>query len=230
MQEIWKDIKGYEGLYQISNLGNVRSLDRYVEDNIKTQFIKGKRLKPFGNGNGYLVISLLKNGKRKNKYIHRLVAEYFIDGYDEDKVINHKDFNRENNDISNLEIVSQKENVMYSLKKGRYEKAYKVITAKHIKRAQDKILNNKEDILKMYENGASINEISKLYHIKFENLSKFIKERLKWTILCIETNEKFDSIKQANDKYGVTTIKDAISGRQKTSANYHWKKYIEEVR
>ena len=74
-KEIWKDIKNYEGLYQVSNIGRVRSL-------YTTQFgVLHKRIRiltPTDNGNGYLIISLSKNKKRKKKYIHRFVAEAFI--------------------------------------------------------------------------------------------------------------------------------------------------------
>ena len=76
MQEIFKDIKGYEGLYQISNIGRVKAL---VFRNGTTLKEKEKLLNPTDNGNGYLIIGLSKGGKKKNFYIHRLVAETFID-------------------------------------------------------------------------------------------------------------------------------------------------------
>lgn len=104
MQEIWKDIKGYEGLYQVSNLGNVRNLKQ------------NKNLSKIDNGNGYLYITLRNKGKRKNHYIHRLVAENFIENFDKNKVINHKDYNKKNNNINNLENITQRENIIYSLK------------------------------------------------------------------------------------------------------------------
>ena len=94
--EVWKDIRGYEKYYQISNLGRVRSLDRIIKDekNNRTFNIKGKIITPTDNGNGYLIIGLRKNGKRNNKYIHRLVAEAFFDKCDGQEYINHIDFNK----------------------------------------------------------------------------------------------------------------------------------------
>lgn len=99
MDEIWADIPEYEGIYQISNFGNVRSLDRtrwvksrYGGDMLRTD--KGKRLIPNDNGYGYLQIHL-RSGKRKEvKYIHRLVAEAFCVKPDGCNEVNHKDHNR----------------------------------------------------------------------------------------------------------------------------------------
>ena len=111
-KEIWKDIKNYEGLYQVSNIGRVRSL-------YTTQFgVLHKRIRiltPTDNGNGYLIISLSKNKKRKKKYIHRLVAEAFINNDKNYKIINHIDKNKQNNNVNNLEWCTQKYNVLYSI-------------------------------------------------------------------------------------------------------------------
>ncbi len=100
MEEIWKDIKNYEGIYQISNLGKVK--------NIKKQ----KILKPL-NINNYLRVVLSKKGKVQNKYIHRLVAETFIPNDNNYKEINHKDENSMNNQIDNLEWCNRKYNINY---------------------------------------------------------------------------------------------------------------------
>lgn len=228
MKEIWKDIPEYEGIYRISNFGNIRTLDRYVTDINKTQFIRGKTLKPFDNGKGYMVVSLHKNGKRKNKYIHRLVAELFLNNYNENLTINHKDFNTKNNKYNNLEVVTQKENIGYSVKNGRYIESNKRKVNKQIEKAIKKVRDKETVILNFYRNGIGINEISKKFHLKYDNVAKIIKEKMKWIIVCVETNEKFDTIKDANKKYNVTTIGDSINGRQKTSAGYHWIKILEE--
>lgn len=113
--EIWKDIKGYEGLYQISNYGNVRSLKKWAGNKHLSKWIDSiKQLKPFDNGNGYLIISLRKNTIRKNFYIHRLVAQHFMKPQIGKNIVNHKDFNKHNNHVNNLEYCSQKDNVLYS--------------------------------------------------------------------------------------------------------------------
>ncbi len=111
-QEIWKDIPDYEGYYQVSNFGNVKSLSRTIFKMGKFPFIsKEKILKPRVN-TGYKVFNLCKNGHEKTRKVHQLVAMAFLNhvpcGYK--LVVNHKDFNKLNNNISNLEIVTMREN------------------------------------------------------------------------------------------------------------------------
>lgn len=114
--EEWKDIKGYEGLYQISNYGNCKSLDRIIER--KTRWgdlakivYKGKILSPNKVGGGYLKYDLCKNGKYQAKSAHRLVYETFVDNIPEGMEIDHIDCNRENNNVKNLRCVTRKENM-----------------------------------------------------------------------------------------------------------------------
>ena len=108
---IWKDISGYEGLYQISSDGDVMSLR------------KKKIMKPFDN-NGYLRIGLSKDGKRKNYLIHRLVAKAFlVKGVDENE-INHIDLNKKNNSYKNLEWVTGSQNVRHAVKEIEGRKAH----------------------------------------------------------------------------------------------------------
>lgn len=105
MQELWKPIKNYEGLYEISNLGNVKALNFHREK-------KEKLLKPKIDKYGYLCVRLSKNGKLKDFSIHRLVANAFIG--ESDLTVNHKDKNKQNNNIKNLEYMTNKDNVRYS--------------------------------------------------------------------------------------------------------------------
>ena len=100
MQEIWKDVVGFEGLYKVSNLGNVKSLRI------------GKILIPSIN-RGYKRITLCKNGNRKNKVIHRIVAEAFLDNPKSLPCVNHKDENKLNNCVENLEWCDIKYNTNY---------------------------------------------------------------------------------------------------------------------
>lgn len=118
--EVWKDIKGFEDCYQVSNLGNVRSLDRYTH-NIQgyKSFIKGRELAKIDNGLGYLYSDLHKNSKVKHHYIHRLVAEHFLDSTLDSDVsyeVNHIDHNKSNNCVTNLELISHKENMQKMFK------------------------------------------------------------------------------------------------------------------
>lgn len=103
MIEIWKDIKDYEGLYQVSNFGRVRSVDHYVNyKNIKKRLIIGKILKLNKDNRGYYVVTLSKNNIRKNYSVHRLVAEAFILNPDNLPTVDHIDRNRLNNNVENL--------------------------------------------------------------------------------------------------------------------------------
>lgn len=107
MEEIWKDIEGYEGLYQVSNTGKVRSLN-YGRTG------KVKELVPTPTRNGYLQVTLCENGEKKPFRVHRLVAQAFLPNPDNLPVINHLDEVKHNNHVSNLEWTTQKENLLYS--------------------------------------------------------------------------------------------------------------------
>lgn len=112
--EIWKDIEGYEGLYQVSNMGRVRSLKRTVR-NARGLYKKPERImKPYDNGTGYLQIQLSKEGKSKNIYLHRLVAIAFCENLEGYKEINHIDENKLNNRADNLEWCSRSYNCTYN--------------------------------------------------------------------------------------------------------------------
>lgn len=106
MEEIWKDIEGYEGLYQVSNMGNVRSL-RFRKTN------KTNILKLSNDSRGYQRICLFKDDKRKCYLVHRLVAQAFISNESNYAEVNHKDENPSNNRVENLEWCDAKYNVNY---------------------------------------------------------------------------------------------------------------------
>lgn len=111
--EIWKDVQGYEGFYQISNLGNLKSLERDVRNPQGTRKVY-ERVMKFTVRSGYYNVVLRKYGQRQSKQIHRLVAEAFIPNPQEFPIVNHKDFDRKNNRVENLEWCSQAQNVRWS--------------------------------------------------------------------------------------------------------------------
>jgi hypothetical protein len=120
MKEVWKDIKNYEGLYQVSNLGRVKSLVRSngITRGGRKATKKEKILKNSKHGICYRGVRLRKDNKTTNFYIHRLVAEHFIPNYHNKKTVNHIDFDTTNNVVSNLEWASYKENIKHAWDNG----------------------------------------------------------------------------------------------------------------
>lgn len=119
-EEIWKDIPDYEGLYQISNLGRVKSLKRFVNGKVNNCHpVKERILKtPIGSA-GYKKCDLSKNGKINTVNVHRIMAILFIPNPFNLTQINHKDSDRANNNLSNLEWVSPSYNVQHGWNNGR---------------------------------------------------------------------------------------------------------------
>lgn len=107
--EIWKDIPGYEGYYQVSSFGRVRSLTRVVNG----RTLSGKILSLHGLKNSYLHITLYKSNQKQTVLVHRLVGMVFVPGYKKGLDINHKDENKQNNHYQNLEFVTHSYNMAY---------------------------------------------------------------------------------------------------------------------
>lgn len=162
MQEIWKDVEGYEGLYQVSNLGNIKSLNRYVNSVVGKngkKIINGKIIKTT-NRNGYKIVGLSKFNKRKSLAVHRLVCEAFIRKIKSEEVVNHIDYDKTNNNLKNLEIVTQLQNVTHSIKNMKtmhYKNPCKTntnepyITYDKIKQNYRITINKKEKRIKNFE-------------------------------------------------------------------------------
>lgn len=125
-KEIWKDIEGYEGLYQVSNFGRIKSL----KDNHGNT--REKILKLWKEKDGYLQVFLCKNGKGKTCTVHRLVANAFIENPNNLPMINHKDENKTNNCVENLEWCDAKYNNNYGtvIQRRVANTDYKAIAAK----------------------------------------------------------------------------------------------------
>lgn len=127
--EIWKPVAGYEGLYEVSNMGRIRSTDRIrnsIQDGIVIRsHLKGKVMKPFYNHSGYLLIDLFKNGVRKTFSVHRLVASAFVPNPYKKPCVNHLDETHDNNCADNLEWCTQKENMNYGTAPQRISKKIK---------------------------------------------------------------------------------------------------------
>ena len=116
--EIWKKHPEIEGM-EVSTLGNVRILDRLGSRENRTYSKKGRVLKQFDNGRGYMQVHVRVDGKRTMKYVHQLVAQAFIENNGNLPQINHKDCDRANNAVSNLEWCDNSYNVQYREKFGK---------------------------------------------------------------------------------------------------------------
>ena len=122
--ETWKDVVGYEGLYEVSNRGNVHSVERISSQNKKCG---GITLKPTHDKDGYLLVSLYKNGVVKTKKIHRLVTETFIPNPNGLPQVNHIDEVKGNNNVENLEWCDSSYNNNYGTRKGRLNKKVRAV-------------------------------------------------------------------------------------------------------
>lgn len=117
--EVWKDVVGYEGFYQVSNYGNVRSVDRIVQCSNSKRFYKGRSISRCVDDKGYARVLLSVSGKHESCQVHRLVAKAFIDNPDDLPEVNHKDENPLNNHCDNLEWCSKVYNLEYGTGRAR---------------------------------------------------------------------------------------------------------------
>ena len=189
--ELWKDIKSFEGLYQVSTLGRVRSLDKYIDvkiRNVDKVLKRGKILKPAYDKDGYLRVSLCKNGKRTNFYVHRLVAEAFIPNPLNLPVINHKDEVKDNNYPYNLEWCTDEYNTNYgTANKRRAEKQSKKVYQYDM---QGNLIKEWSSASEADRNGFTCSHISKCCSGKHKTHQNFI-----WSYKPIE-NFDIDNYKK----------------------------------
>lgn len=153
MDEIWKDIEGYKGLYQISNLGRVKSLTRKVRcRNNKFRIVKENILSPILTKKGYLFVNLWKNNLCKRMLIHRLVAIAFIPNPENKLEVNHIDAIKTNNNLYNLEWNTRPENTLHSYKMKLREEQKKNVAATNKKLKSKKVAqyNKVMELIKIF--------------------------------------------------------------------------------
>lgn len=119
--EVWKEIKGYEGLYKVSNLGRVISCERiiYYLNSDKIRRLQKEKIMSFGSGNGYYIVTLYNNGKAKKYYVHQLVAMAFLN-HNPNKyelVIDHINNNKLDNNVNNLQVITHSNNIRKGIKR-----------------------------------------------------------------------------------------------------------------
>lgn len=164
MEEVWKDIQDYDGLYQVSNLGRVKSIDRKVLQfngySYSYRIYRGKILKQSVTNNGYKKVTLY-NKKPKTISVHRLVAQAFIPNPNNYSQVNHIDENKENNCVNNLEWCDSKYNINYQNRNAKVAKALKgrAKSNEHKKKLSDIakrriIIRNKKGQIKTCLSGA----------------------------------------------------------------------------
>lgn len=162
MEEVWKDVKGFEGFYQVSSLGNIKSLNRIIKRRLKGDLpVKEKILNKRLNDSGYNTVWLSKDGKEYNKKIARLVAINFKDNPKHKAHVNHIDGNKINDNEENLEWCTPSENEKHAHRIGL--KNYRGSLSPSAKLNEESVI----EIRKLYKKGNTIyRELGKIYNVK----------------------------------------------------------------
>jgi hypothetical protein len=176
--EIWKDIQGYENLYQISSFGNVKSLGNGGSNKSKEKLLKQRICK------GYFNVGLCKDGKQKKYQVHRLVAQAFLDNPNNYPQVNHKNEIKIDNCISNLEWCTQAYNNNYGTRLERHSKTMKGKT--HTQKTKDKMsISHQISIVQIHQSGLivgvydSAKEVSEVLGINRGDISSCLKGKQK---------------------------------------------------
>jgi hypothetical protein len=172
-KEVWKDIKGFEGLYQVSNLGNVKSLERIyysgeyynIKKLCKTIILKGGK-----DRYGYIYVKFNKNKSRKNFYIHRLVIEHFLRKIPKGLTVNHIDGNKLNNAHSNLEICTSKENRAHAIKLG-------LVNVVGEKNPRAKLTTEDVLLIRSLKDKKTVRELQSMFTIGEDQIRRILKRQ-----------------------------------------------------
>jgi hypothetical protein len=174
LQEIWKPVYGYEEYYEVSNLGNIRTIERFVVLPTHSYLKKQKMLTQFKDGRGYNHVKLYDGkGKPKSFTTHKVVAITFLDNPECHPEINHKDGNKLNNNLDNLEWSSRSDNIKHSYAI-RDVRSYSGENAVLAKLTENQVI----EIREAYEKGEMTrSQLSKKYGVKYNNIDSIIKRK-----------------------------------------------------
>lgn len=172
-RENWVDIHGYEGCYQVSDLGRVKSLGRTVVHQGITYYQTERIMSPWsGTTSTYLCVRLYRDGIRKKFSVHRLVAEHFLEGWDTNLEVNHKDGNRFNNAAENLEMCTHRYNMQHAILEGLKNDCGE-------KSSRAKLTNSQaEEIRKRYgQGGISQAALGRAYGVSRQTVNMIVRHK-----------------------------------------------------
>lgn len=217
MEEVWKDIKGYEGFYQVSNLGRIQSLDRLIDTDIKyvgKRLHKGRVLLPCINNKGYKTVRLCKYGETKVFLVHRLVAGAFIPNPNNYPIINHKDENPKNNCVENLEWCTQKYNM-------NWNDVMKKVGLKKRKTDEEKEANRKRYLDLHKEERKKYHQEYHRKHYKPKGTTT--KKGVSQYTIEGEHIRDYASVTEAFNSTGIKHIGCVCNGNRSSAGGYIWK-------
>jgi len=249
MEEIWKDISGYEGRYMVSNLGNVKSLN-YGNRGFE------KNLKLINHHSGYVIVDLRNSSRHNSRLVHVFVATAFIDNPENKRCVNHIDGNKHNNCVSNLEWVTHLENTAHAISTGlrdphntpkRYGKDHyssKPVLQYDLSGYLVKIWDSRSDAARYYNcfSGQISNTVDKDGRSCMGSMwrsipkddfiplriapfnSRFTKKKVLQFDLDGNLVREWESLDALKDSpYNKNDVRNCCSGHQKTHANYIWR-------
>lgn len=171
--EIWKDIEGFEGQYQISNLGRVKSLGRYVDNVFCGTVWVPERIRKLSSGKTsvYLMIQLKKGEKTYHCLVHRLVAQHFFNDWDKTLEVNHIDGDKLNNCVWNLEMCTRQKNIDHSIAHG--------LKRDYGEQSSNSKLTNKQvkSVRDMYSRGVKQVDMAKMYNVCKQTINNIVHDK-----------------------------------------------------
>jgi DNA-binding transcriptional regulator YiaG len=165
--EVWKDVKGYEGIYQVSDKGRIKSLERliYIPSKKTNRLIKERIMKLKTNRWGYKTVNFNKNKKSKTFQVHVVVANHFLKKEIAKNYVNHEDGNKLNNSAKNLKYVTTKENMEHAIENGLIINRHKRVKKEDAKAIREKYNNNK---------GITQKELAEEYDTSIRTISNIV--------------------------------------------------------